>query len=576
MKQIDFVLALILFCLVSHPALAAGDAPELPVEKAGAISADNFSAAVPELRDAAFVSSRNEAARFRISSLFSSDPRSGMQRSLEVSTRSAAPVSSSKDSDAGSRSLGLSALFPEDAQRSPLFASDDANRLLLPGVSDDEKKLWRDSLNPRNSYWIPLAQGIGLNLALGAFNAYVMNSEYAKISFQTIKDNFEHGWGWDADNLVTNMFSHPFHGSIYYNMARSNGYNYWASMSVAAISSWQWEFFMENEPPAINDWIMTSIAGSMYGEMFYRLSNLILDESTTGAERVWREIGAGVFNPGRLFNRLIYGRTSRVVNEQIYEVQPFTGEMALGMNNVADGLSFKNGEKNLMFTLDVMYGNPFSRKQYKPFDTFHFYTAVNFWNQPVLGRFDIDGLLYGKTHKIGENGDKLLLGFSQYATYMHNNVYEIGGVAVGGVVGYKTPDEKPVEFMTSVHAAFMPMGAANSEYAEYFPDETLDSARTYNMGPGALGKINMQLKFSFVTLVLRYGFWWVHSLSGAPGDEYIGILEPKVYFDVYDRWVIGLQYLLYHRKGKYENEAGEDASLSSQNNEQRLFLAYRF
>ena len=117
-----------------------------------------------------------------------------------------------------------------------------------------------DSLNPRKSLLIPIVESIGLNLALGAFNAYVTKSEFAKISWKTVKHNHEIGWTTDADAIATNMFAHPFHGSLYFNMARSSGYNYWTSWGVAMVGSWQWEFFMENEPPAFNDWIMTSMA----------------------------------------------------------------------------------------------------------------------------------------------------------------------------------------------------------------------------------------------------------------------------------------------------------------------------
>jgi len=156
-----------------------------------------------------------------------------------------------------------------------------------------------ESMNPRNSLLIPVAQAIGLNFALGAFNAYVGQSEFAKISFKTVEHNFERGFSTDADALLTNMWAHPFHGSIYFNMARSNGFDYFASLGVAAIGSWQWEFFMENEPPALNDWIMTSVGGSMLGEMFYRFSNNILDESLSGSARFWNEVAAGIFNPGR-------------------------------------------------------------------------------------------------------------------------------------------------------------------------------------------------------------------------------------------------------------------------------------
>ncbi len=165
--------------------------------------------------------------------------------------------------------------------------------------------------NPRKPLWIPAVEAIGLNLALGAFNTYVGGSEFAKINIHTIEHNFERGWSTDADGLLTNLWAHPFHGAMYYNFARTSGYNYWTSMGIGALGSWQWEFFMENEPPALNDWIMTSFGGSMLGEAFYRFSNLILDESLHGWPRFFNEVAAGIFNPGRLFNRLIYGRTAR-------------------------------------------------------------------------------------------------------------------------------------------------------------------------------------------------------------------------------------------------------------------------
>ncbi|HID38292.1 MAG TPA: DUF3943 domain-containing protein [Calditrichaeota bacterium] len=46
------------------------------------------------------------------------------------------------------------------------------------------------------------------------------------MSFESIKNNFQHRWDWDADNLITNMWGHPFQGAIYYNLARSSGYGY--------------------------------------------------------------------------------------------------------------------------------------------------------------------------------------------------------------------------------------------------------------------------------------------------------------------------------------------------------------
>ncbi|MCK5456624.1 MAG: DUF3943 domain-containing protein, partial [Melioribacteraceae bacterium] len=98
--------------------------------------------------------------------------------------------------------------------------------------------------NPQKPLWVPIVEGVAFNLALGGFN-YLMGSEFAKIGPATIVHNFERGWATDADGFLVNMFGHPFQGSIYYNLARSSGYNYWVSLGVTTIGSWQWEFFME-------------------------------------------------------------------------------------------------------------------------------------------------------------------------------------------------------------------------------------------------------------------------------------------------------------------------------------------
>ena len=83
-------------------------------------------------------------------------------------------------------------------------------------------KVLVDSLNPRKPLWLPAVEAIGLNLSLGAFNAYVGHSEFAKISFKTIEHNFERGWTTDADGFITNMWAPPFHGSSGFNFLVEN------------------------------------------------------------------------------------------------------------------------------------------------------------------------------------------------------------------------------------------------------------------------------------------------------------------------------------------------------------------
>ncbi|HID39058.1 MAG TPA: DUF3943 domain-containing protein [Calditrichaeota bacterium] len=429
-----------------------------------------------------------------------------------------------------------------------------------------------EKYNPDKSPWTPFAEAISINIALNLFNNYVTGATYARISFESIRNNFKGGWDWDADNLITNMWGHPFQGAIYYNFARSSGYGYWTSLGVTAFGSWQWEFFMEIEPPAINDFIMTTFGGAMYGEMFYRFSNLILNESLSGGKRFWRELGAGIYNPGRLINRLIYGRSGRIVEEQLYEIEPNVGELTFGVNNVADNLDFKNGDRNFMVTLNYLYGRAFLKRSYKPMDYFRFKFVLNFGgNQPGLGQFRIHGIVLGKQKTVG-NGHKLLRGLFQYIDFLHNNVYEIAGYSAALGIAWRSPYDKKHTFIANMNIGIMPMSAANSDYAPNYVVETLDSARTYNMGAGGSARFSFSWIFPIGSLSFDYSFWWVHTLQGAPGDEYIGILEPKLKFRITRHWVIGLQYLLYHRRGIYADYNNIDL----RNNEQRLFLGYRF
>jgi len=432
-----------------------------------------------------------------------------------------------------------------------------------------------NKFNPRKPLWMPVVESIGQNLALGAFNAYVTQSEFAKISLKTVKRNHERGWSTDADGLVVNMFGHPFHGSLYFNVARTSGYNYWSSWGVAMFGSWQWEFFMENEPAAWNDWIMTSMAGSMIGEVFNRMSNLIIDESLSGGARVWNEVSAGIFNPGRLFNRLIYGRTARITSQKLYEKRLSFGEVALGTNNVASGTDFKNGQQNGMFSLDFVYGLLFRKRGgFKPFDFFRYNLNINYGGakpQPLIGQFRIYGILAGKPTRYN-NRSAFLWGLFNNYDYLENNIYQLGSVSIGPGIGYNAHFSKSVDYTGMLIAGLAPMGAANSDYSKEYKVALLDTARSYNLGPGAHLKMEHLFRWSWGSFYLGYSFWWINTWDGAPGNEYIGMWSPKLRIRLYKRWYLGLEHLLYHREGKYDGFR----NVSRRNNEQRLFIGYAF
>ena len=99
--------------------------------------------------------------------------------------------------------------------------------------------------------------------------------------------------------------------------------NFWQSAPFAASGSLMWEFFMENEPPSINDMLATTFGGIELGEITYRLSDLFIDNRSSGAERVGREVLAGVLSPVRAFNRIISGKPGDVVPQKDEPIPPF-------------------------------------------------------------------------------------------------------------------------------------------------------------------------------------------------------------------------------------------------------------
>jgi len=421
-------------------------------------------------------------------------------------------------------------------------------------------------LNPMRPVWVPITEVVGLNLALGAFNAYVAKSGYAKISFKTIQKNFQTGAVWDTDHFLTNFFAHPYHGSIYFNAARSTGYNFWESTPFAFGGSLMWELFMENEPPSTNDLINTTVSGIFLGETLYRLSSLIINERKRGFPRVVSEVLAGLLNPARGFNRLIYGDVWRVTDKKVYETQPLAIGLNYGVNHVSDGTDFYGGYSFGVIDLDMVYGNPFEEIKRKPFDFFRIRSTFNFGaGEPPIGAITAYGILWGKNIK--EKKQDILAGIFQHYDFFDNNTYKVGGVSFGaGLLSlFQNKKEKGNRITTSLHLNLMPLGASNSAYSAFGEKE-------YNFTIGANMQFESFLELKWGYALIDYKLYFMHTIVGASSNEYVGILKPKIQVNVYKNISVGAEYIFYHREGYYQDYP----DIHTRNNEQKLFVNYTF
>jgi hypothetical protein len=178
-----------------------------------------------------------------------------------------------------------------------------------------------------------------------------------------------------------------------------------------------WKIFGENGKPEREDLINTTFDGILLGEVLYRLSSNILDDRTSGRERVLREIFAGLVDPVRGFNRLLQGKSFRRTSQEVYQKEPLNITLYTGVHAVNnDTRSLFSGHNDEMLNAQLDYGNPFEDRSRKPFDFFRLRAELNFG----VGRKIVDnitgyGILFGRNLQFGKLA--MLIGGFQYYDY---------------------------------------------------------------------------------------------------------------------------------------------------------------
>ena len=136
-------------------------------------------------------------------------------------------------------------------------------------------------------FWRAGTEWVLIQAVPATFNRFIRKDPYSYITF---KNFFSHlklsAWKWDDNQFSTNQVDHPYHGQLYFNSFRSNGYNFYQSSLAAVAGSFIWETAGETQAPAINDFINTSFGGIILGEMTHRVSRNILARNRSGYNRV--------------------------------------------------------------------------------------------------------------------------------------------------------------------------------------------------------------------------------------------------------------------------------------------------
>lgn len=347
----------------------------------------------------------------------------------------------------------------------------------------------RDAWGVTRSWGWASAEVLAINFGASMFNEYVRQANFNQVSPRSFWANLEEGFTYDDNKFKTNQQVHPFNGAAYFNAGRSNGLGYWASSICAMSGAFIWEVAGETHPMAYNDMISTGFGGMAYGEASYRISSRILDNTSTGAGRTWREIGAFLVDPIHGFNRFVSGRASRVQGNpsDIYDRRPphCNDFVAAGVRIIGKGESIQDStETQAVIDVYTNYGSPWDNDRRRPFDHFDLGIQLNGSDKVPLGRLQIRGDLFSKAFG-GPTGKKHAIAFEQYFDYVDNNAYEFGGQSFGAALYSRFRPSATWGITTRLDLMAMILGAVDSEYAFRTVTPEQERLREYDYGPGA-------------------------------------------------------------------------------------------
>ncbi len=444
-------------------------------------------------------------------------------------------------------------------KRTGMSLAIDRNKLRLnKNLFPEEFKSWESEKH----FWVGVGEIAILEFIPWALAKWIRNWEdpadnWANVSKETWWRNLSRGWEYDGDNFTTNNYAHPYHGALFFNAGRTNGYDFWESTAFSLTGSAIWETFGETFRPAFNDWIYTGIGGAAYGEILYRLSSLVTDNRATGSERFFSELWGTLLNPVRGFNRAISGEMGQNFdNPDWSRPKDFRLEFSAGTRSidVNGDKQYREDELEGLFTMNIYYGNAFKAK--KPFEFFRF--DVGFSSAvPHFAQLNSSGYLFGfdlkkNKHKFNVDLELRYNNLIREQTTETDTVYK--GLVFGNTQIYphilsNFPIGSKTSIITQVGINAILMGATRNDY--YIDVE----GRIYDFGPGIGARLLGSIRsngWNYLT-VFYYATWiWTQSIP-ADSKHNIHLLSVEAQYPFTSFFSFGVLAGVYWRESYYDN-----------------------
>ncbi|MBB2148158.1 DUF3943 domain-containing protein [Pedobacter gandavensis] len=324
-----------------------------------------------------------------------------------------------------------------------------------------------------------------------SFSKFITHAEFSNISLNSIKHNLKFSsWNWDDDAFPTNQIDHPYHGSVFFNSFRSNGFSFWQSAPAALVGSYIWETAGENQAPSKNDIINTTFGGITIGETVHRLTRKILQTRRRGFRRYLNETISLAINPTNGFRRIADGEWGKVpsrtekLDTTLLQVEAESGIRKFNMRD--DQANF-----GVYARLKLIYGNPFDN--YKiPFSSFILNAEVGQDDSSFVNSVNIVGTVHGWLLNKNSRNRNLLSITSNY-DYLNNQAYYYGSQSLNINLFSEFGLNTSTRIKTSLGMGPIMLAA--------FGENGIYNGRPYDYGAGAgvngNAELNISNKFMF-------------------------------------------------------------------------------
>lgn len=408
------------------------------------------------------------------------------------------------------------------------------------GFWGDGSSLFGDGAPEQKRFWSAAFELTAIIMVTFGINKWKSKWDWADVTWSSLSDNFQTGFTYDRDPFFTNQFEHALHGNYYFNVARSNGYNFWESGVFAFVGSFAWECCTEIEPASINDQLNTTLGGMEVGEIAHRLARALLDNTAHGANRVFRELGGFVLDPAGNFNRVLQGDLTRQ--------GPNPPDRLPSRLNVDADLGYRHlgGEAvspdQALLTVSVLYGSPFEGEMHKPFDSFTLGLEIASAGAN-LTRFEDEGILKGWDIAGGSSSAKHVFGLLMGFDYVNNQVETFGTQALSAGLLSRFQLAPGLAAETKMEASIFPLAAVKTQEA----NDPL-SGRNYDYAPGGGVRLGATLfRAGRQIAEVTYGIGWTRTVDGTSSSNTVQSLRAMARLPLGQAFGLGAAYQWYGR-----------------------------